>query len=647
MLYRLEGLTVRLGGTVILDGLDFQHNPGEHLALVGRNGSGKTTLLRLLAGDLEPDSGRVRFAKETRVVKLDQHFRAAPGTTVLQYALGAFAHLHELEARLERTTAALAEHPDDDALLEALQDLQDAIEGSGLYRTEAEARSTLAAFGLGRALLDRPVEALSGGQRTRLALVRALLAPGDLLLLDEPTNHLDLFGAAALAEILRELPTAVLVATHDRELIDRVAHQVVEVDRGRLRRWPAGYAAYREAREQALAADVKAWERQQEHIRKTEAFIRKNIAGQKTRQAQARRKALEKLERLERPSGTEPPPAFVWREVARSGDVVLAAEDLDAGYGGRPVVHVEQLVLRRGERLAVLGPNGAGKTTLLRTLAGKLPPVAGRVSLGHGVTWGWYDQELADLPREGTVLDALWSVQPRWNPQELRSWLARFGFSGDDAELDVSGLSGGERGRLTLARILASGPNLLFLDEPTNHLDLPTCEALEQALAAFPGTLVVVSHDRRFLEAVTNRVILVSGGTAIEHRSIAGALTAAGVAGATPEPTEPQRRPSSGNRRSPLAEEVRKLRRDVARLRERVASLEEAIEARHRSIAEGEESMADRQIWADPGRLQEIQHTVETARTELTGLEEEWTEAAGDLEALEERLQALEEELKG
>ena len=646
MLYRLEGIRVRLGGSVVLDDLDFQHNPGEHLALVGRNGSGKTTLLRLLAGELEPDAGRVRFAKEIRVVRLEQHFTAPPGTTVLAHALGAFEHLHELEAELGRTTEALAERPDDEALLERFQALHDALEASGLYRTEAQARTMLSAFGLGGPYLERPVEALSGGQRTRLALVRALLSPGDLLLLDEPTNHLDLFGAAALAGILREYPGALLVATHDRALIDRIAHRVVEVEGGRLRRWPAGYEAYREAKAQAVAADIRAWERQQEQIRKTETFIRKNIAGQKTRQAQARRKALERLERLERPAAAEPPPAFVWREVARSGDVVLAAERLVAGYGGVPVVRAEGLALRRGDRVAVIGANGQGKTTLLRTLAGKLPPVEGRVTVGHGVTWGWYDQELADLPATGTVLDALWAVQPRWNPQELRAWLARFGFSGEDAELELPGLSGGERGRLTLARILAAGPNLLFLDEPTNHLDLPTCEALEQALAAFPGTLLVVSHDRRLLERVATRVLLVAGGTVEEHRDVASAMAAAD--GGRPEARERTApAPRAGSRRSPLAEEARKLRRDVERLRRRVGELEADIEARQRAVTEGEEAMADRQVWSDPARLREVQESVRAAREALPGLEEAWAEAAEDLEALEARLAEIERTLAG
>ncbi len=644
MLYRLEAVRVRLGGQIILDGADFQHNPGEHLALVGRNGSGKTTLLRLLSGELEADTGHLRFARDLRAVTLKQHFAAAPGTTVLHHALGAFEHLHQLERELGTTAEELAHRPDDELLLERLQELQDAIEMSALYRTEAEARSTLAAFGLGEKYFDHLVEALSGGQRTRLALVRAMLAPGDLLLLDEPTNHLDLFGAQALAENLSSHPGAVLVATHDRELIDRVAHQVVEVENGRLKRWPAGYQRYLEAKNQAVAADIRAWERQQEQIQKTETFIRKNIAGQKTRQAQSRRRELERMERLERPAAAEPAPAFVWREVPRSGDVVLAAEKLTAGYGGTPVVSAGQIVLRRGERIAVLGPNGAGKTTLLSALAGKLPPLGGKVTLGHNVMWGWYDQELADLPAEGTVLDVLWDGQPRWSPQEVRSWAARFGFSGDMVELEIFGLSGGERGRLTLARMLASGPNLLFLDEPTNHLDLPTCEALEEALLAFPGSLLLVSHDRRLLDRVASKVLLVARGTVEEFSSVAAAMASTGDPSSRSKPRQ-ETAQAKGSRRSPLAAEARKIRSDVEKLRRHVAELEVAVDEHHATITQGEASLADRQLWNDPPRLREIQDSIEAAREELEGLEEAWTKAAADLEALEARLTELEQEL--
>ncbi len=645
MLYRVEGASVRLGGETILDGADFQHNPGEHLVLVGRNGAGKTTFLRLILGEVEPDGGRVTRVRGLTVVALKQHFEAPPGTTVLQYAMGAFAAVTRLEEELELVTEELTGRPGDPELLERLAALQEELEAHDPYRAEAEALTALASFSLGDDLAGLPVEALSGGQRTRLALVRALLEPADLLLLDEPTNHLDLLGSEALAGLLAKRRGAFLVATHDRALIDRVASAVVEVEGGRLRRWPAGYEAYRRARDEALESTRRAWERQQEQIRKTEDFIRKNIAGQKTKQAQARRKELERLERIERPAGDEAVPDFVWGDVPRSGDVVVAAEGVAAGYGGVPVVEGVDLVVRRGERVALLGPNGAGKTTLFRVLAGRMPPRAGRVTLGHGVLHGWYDQELQDLPGEGTVLDVLWQAHPSWSPTQARSWAARFGFSGEAADRPVAVLSGGERGRLTLARILALAPNLLFLDEPTNHLDLPTCESLEAALGAYPGALLLVSHDRRLLERVANRFVLVRDGRVEEVGSVSEALAAFGMAPA--RSVRKERQPAGTGRRSPLAEEERRLRRDVERLRAEVESLEAEVERRHGVMAAAQEAMADRLVWSDPERLAGVKAELEAARDGLEELEDRWAEAAEDLEALEARLAEVREQLKG
>ncbi len=643
MLYRLSGIRVRLGTEVILDGADFQHNPGEHLALVGRNGSGKTTLIRLVRGEFEPEAGSLQRVRSLSMAHLPQHFAAPAGSTALGYAMGAYARLAELERELDGVSAELAEHPDDEELLERMTYLQAAIEAHDPYRAEARALTALSSFGIGGELAERPVEALSGGQRIRLALARVLLEPADLLLLDEPTNHLDLFGVEALIELLRQRHGAFLIATHDRQLIDRAADGVVEVANGRLHRWPGGYQAYRKAKEEAEETALRAWQRQQEYIRKTEEFIRKNLAGQKTKQAQARRKELEKIKRLERPSSAEPPPVFVWGNLPRSGDLVLTAQGVSAGYG-RPVLTGVDLAIRRGERIAVIGSNGAGKTTLLRVLAGRMAPLAGRIVTGTGVVAGWYDQELADLPESGSVLDALWAVHPRWSPTEVHGWAARFGFSQDDVDVPVSSLSGGEKGRLALARILASTPNLLFLDEPTNHLDLPTCEALEEALLSYPGALLVVSHDRRLLEHLATRVLLVDGGTAVEVPDVAEALRRVGVI-RSPKPREAV--PVSSSRRSPLAEEERRLRRDVDQLRRKLARLEEEIERRHRIIAETQEAMADRMIWSEPERLNVLRIELDAARDGLDEQEERWAETAEDLEALETRLATLRAELKG
>ncbi len=643
MLYRIEGVTVRLGGETILEGADFQQNPGEHLVLVGRNGAGKTTLIRMLSGELEPERGRITRSRGLSIARLDQHFSAPAGSTALGYAMGAFARLAELERELDRVAEELSARPGDADLLERLAELQTALESHDPYRAEATALKILAAFGLRNGEVRRPVGELSGGQKTRLALARALLEPAELLILDEPTNHLDLLGAEALASLLAQRRNAFLVATHDRALIDRVAHAVIEVERGRLKRWPAGYEAYHRAKEEATAATWRAWERQQEQIRKTEEFIRKNIAGQKTKQAQARRKELERLELVERPGGGEPVATFAWGQVARSGDVVLAAENLSAGYEA-PVLQGVELVVRRGERVGFLGPNGAGKTTLLRVLAGRLAPLAGRVITGHGVAPGWYDQELEDLPTTGTVLDALWEVHPLWSPTQARAWAARFGFGGEAAERPLEGLSGGERGRLTLARILASSPNLLFLDEPTNHLDLETCEALEEALESYPGTLLLVSHDRRLVERLAQRVIVVRDGRAEEVAGLSQALELFGI-GRPAQKSAPRAGAARGGRRSPLAEEERRLRREVAVLQTEVAGLEAELERRHRTIAETQDAMADRAAWSDPQRLRRLQEALDAAREGLEELEERWAERAEDLEALTARLEEVRSEL--
>ncbi len=642
MLYRLEGVRVRLGGEVILDGADFQHNPDEHLVLVGRNGAGKSTLLRLVAGELDTDRGRLVRTRQLSVARLEQHFEGASGTTVLAHAMGAFSRVRQLEEQLQETLRELELRPDDEELLELLHRWQQALEAHDPYRLEAAARTALTTLGLPDALHERPVEQLSGGQRTRLALTRALLEPADLLLLDEPTNHLDLFGAAGLMELLAQRRGAFLVATHDRELIDRVGEAVVEVENGRLRRWPGGYARFCETKAGETASQLKAWERQREYIAKTEDFIRRNIAGQKTRQAQARRRELEKLERLETPAAADPVAAFAWGSVPASGEVAVGTEDLAAGYGGRPLLTGVDLVVRRGERVALVGANGAGKTTLLRVLAGRLPPLGGRVRLGHNVITGWYDQELADLPEEGSVLDCLWAAHPSWNPTQVRGWAARFGFSGETVERPVAGLSGGERGRLSLARILASNPNLLFLDEPTNHLDLPTCEALEEALQVYPGVVLVVSHDRRLLERLATRVLLVEDGRVDERQRVADAMP--GASPAAP-PSDPAASVGDGRRRSPLAAEERRLRRDVERLEAEVADLEAEIERRHRVVAAGDEAMADREVWSDHERLRTVQGEIDDARDGLEDLEEHWAEAGEDLEALRHRLEEIRAEL--
>jgi ATP-binding cassette subfamily F protein 3 len=364
------------------------------------------------------------------------------------------------------------------------------------------------------------------------------------------------------------------------------------------------------------------------------------MAGQNTRQAQARQKLLERMTRLEPPEPDVPPMRLRWPEVGRSGEMVLEAEELAVGWSD-PLLRGVSLSLRRGERLAIVGRNGVGKTTLLSTLAGRLPALGGKLRFGTGVVPACYDQEQAEVPSATTVLDALLTARAELTPNEARAWAARFGFSGDAAEADTSSLSGGERARLALARLIALAPNLMLLDEPTNHLDLETCEVLEGALEGFPGALVLVSHDRRLVERVATGIVLLEGGTAVPVNRVEEAFARLGLV-PTPRPKEQvgERTP----RRSALEEERRKLRRDSPRARERADALAARVEETEARLAEIEELLCQREVFSEPARARELGREAEGLRRRGEELAEAWVAAEEDAEALAQRLAELESE---
>jgi ATP-binding cassette subfamily F protein 3 len=549
--------------------------------------------------------------------------------------------LEQLSERIQRLAGIARRLAEDNARLRAeLTEARGAQAELEQRMNEARARveTALDAIGLPRSLHGRPLGQLSGGERTRVALVRALLSPASLLLLDEPTNHLDLLGVEFLARELAARETAVLLVTHDRELVDRVGGEILELHGGRLERYPAGHARYRREREARRAHARKAWQLQQAEIARQEEFIRRNIAGQNTRQAQARQKLLDRIERLEAPESDLAPVAMSWPATGRSGTRVLEAERLSVGWQA-PLLEQGSLTLRRGERMAVVGRNGAGKSTLLRTLAGRSAPLGGRLALGTGVVPGWYDQDQAEVPDAASVLDALLEARPDWAPADARAWAGRFGFSGERAEAGTTTLSGGERARLALARLIALGPNLMLLDEPTNHLDLPTCEVLEDALAAFPGAVVLVSHDRRLVERVATEVLLLEGGRAELVGRVEEAFARIGLA-ASPRAAERER--PAGPRRSEREEERRRLRRDAARARERSDALAGELDQADRRVRELEVRQCEPDVFADPLRARETALEVEAARQRADELLEAWAEAEETAVELERRRAAIE-----
>ncbi len=638
MLYRLEHVRVSFAGRALLRDVSLQHNPGEKLVLLGRNGSGKTTLLRVIAGTQEVDGGRVERASSLAIAHLEQLVEPGDGTTVLDYCLDAFPSFRTLE----RAMTAGDECPQDGDGLSAdrLHRLHEDFERLDGYRVRPRVEAALDAVGLAPALRGRPLASLSGGERTRAALVRILLSRAGLLLLDEPTNHLDLLGVEFLARELAARDGALLLVTHDRELVDRVGGQILELHGGRLERYPAGYARYRREREVRREQARREYELQRAEIARAEEFIRRNIAGQNTRQAQSRQKLLDRLEHREPPEVDLPAIAPRWPGLSRSGQRVLEAEGLAVGWG-ETLLRGVGFVLRRGERLAVVGRNGSGKTTLLQTLCGRLPVHGGRLELGSGVVLGMYDQDHADVPGDGTILETLLAARPDWAPAEARAWAGRFGFSGARADEPTGTLSGGERARLALARLLAAGPNLMLLDEPTNHLDLPTCEALEQALAGFPGAVMLVSHDRRLLENVATGVLLIEAGAVTLENRVEDAFARLGLSLARKPVPEAKSRTA---RRSVIEEERRRLRRDVARARERAEALLAEIGGLEARLPEIDELLCRREVYSDAARARELVAERAAAEASRGELLDEWAEAEADADALAARLaECLEE----
>jgi ATP-binding cassette subfamily F protein 3 len=636
LLYRLQAVELSFSGRPVLCGASLQHNPGEKLLLLGRNGSGKTTLLRVIAGELEPDSGVVERASGFAVARLEQRLEAPPGTLVLDYCLSALARLMEVERELAELEPRLASG--EPALIAEHHRLQEEIDRLDGYRARPRAQAALEGLGLPQSMHLRPLQTLSGGERTRVALARALLSPAPLLLLDEPTNHLDLVGVEFLAQELARRSGALLLVTHDRELVDRVGGEILELHGGRIQRFPAGYARYRRERERRREQARRAYGLQQLEIARQEEFIRRNIAGQNTRQAQARQKLLDRMARLEPPEHDLPPLRLRWPATGRSGERVLEVEDLSVGWE-RPILRGVTLSLRRTERVAVLGRNGAGKTTLLHTLAGRLPALAGRLRFGTGVVPAWYDQEQSDVPPGTSVLGALLAARPEWTPAEVRTWAARFGFSGEAAEAPTGSLSGGERARVALARLLALAPNLMLLDEPTNHLDLATCEVLEEALAGFPGAVVLVSHDRRLVERVSNLVLLLDGEEALPVNRVDEAFARLGLA---PASRTREQEGEKAPRRSAVEEERRRLRRDAARAREHADALALRVEQTETRLAEVEDLLCRREVFSDLERARALGEEAAALREGRETLSDGWVAAEEDAEALAERLAELE-----
>lgn len=488
----------------VLEAIDLQIQKGQKVALVGPNGSGKTTLLRIIAGELEPDSGRVILARGCKLGYQSQEFSFTSGSTVIQEGLSVFARLAEMEQELRSLEQELAKSNGHEDVMKRYAELSHEFEELDGYSYPARTRSILHGLGFSEDELSQPVELLSGGQQSRLAMAKLLLSDPDVLLLDEPTNHLDIAAINWLEEYLRSFSGGLLMVSHDRRFLENLAGTICELVGTRLELYPGNYSFYRRERELRREKLYKEFLAQQEYIKRTEDFIARNLEGQKTKQAKSRRNELEKLERLERPPGEAAKASFKFEQRRPSGRHVLDCKGLSKSFAGKKVFRNINFQLERGQRAGLIGPNGCGKTTLLEIVCGLQQPDSGSVHFGHYVELAYFSQMRSDLNPENTAAEEIWSVRPSWTRGEIHSFLARFLFRGDEIFKVVRNMSGGEAGRLALAKLFLCKANFLVLDEPTNHLDIDSKEVLEEALDQYPGTVLTVSHDRWFLNKVTD-----------------------------------------------------------------------------------------------------------------------------------------------
>ena len=617
-----------MAGSPLLRGISFKLERGDRMTLAGRNGAGKTTLLRMIAGLTSIDGGELTFEKGARMALHDQRPPLERELSLREHVLAGCSDLVALEERLRSLEAEMAERPHDAALLDRYAAAQSRLEHAGGWNWRARALAPLHGLGFRDDQLDRPLTSFSGGELTRASLARALAGDPDLLLLDEPTNHLDIASLEWLEGYLTGLDAAVVLVAHDRWFLEAVGTSVLELEAGRGRFFPGPWHAWRRelaAREIALG---KAIDKQQREIARMERFVERfRYKATKARQAQSRVKRLEKMQRIERDPSDTRSLGFTFGSAERTGRVVLEMEHGRLEVPGRTLLEDGEFWLERGEHVSLVGPNGVGKTTLIEALAGRRHPDGGRVRTGHNVHLGYLSQHGEELGTSGTALEAAQRATGL-TPNKARALLGRFLFSGEEAEKPLDGLSGGERRRLSLAVLVASGANALVLDEPTNHLDLDAREALEDALQAFDGAVLLVSHDRALLDAVGTRTVAFEDGRLrsyeggwAEFARVREARREAEATAAAAVKQERRAAKPAGNGR-PRSDGPSK---NATR---RLGDLERDVERKEAALRELEDELADPTMWSSPSRTERNTRRHAAARKAVEDAYAAWEQAS-------------------
>jgi ATP-binding cassette subfamily F protein 3 len=645
-----------LGKKELFLDVSFHIHPGERIGLIGTNGAGKTTLFHVILGEIEPDSGSVTKPKSVRLGYLPQEWAPLVDKSVLSYAMDVHEELNAVQAELKLLQESLETGNGEERcaeLAERQSRLHEKVEHLGGYDLEARASKILAGLGFADEQTNRPVSTLSGGWAMRLELARLLLSEPDLLLLDEPTNHLDLHSLLWLEEYLLTTKSAMVLVSHDRAFLNRVVTRILELEQGRLHEYAGNYDSY--LQEKALRQQIHqaSYKNQQERIRQIEQFIQRNrVRKDRARQAQSRMKQLEKIQRIEAPA-QETSIQFTFPEPPRSGRRVLELRQVQKSYGEQAVYEGIDLVVERGDRIAFLGKNGAGKSTLLKILAGVEELSGGQRLPGHQAVPGYYAQyQWQQLRPECTVLEEAGSVAGEMTQSQLRALLGAFLFSGESVQKKVSVLSGGEKARLILCKLLLQRPNLLLLDEPTNHLDIPSREVLERALDQFSGTICFISHDRHFINRIANKVLVVDSGQIhlfpgnytdymeVWQKRLEPAPGDGPVSLREKPRTDLAAAPKDVKTKRLEAERRNQLFRLRKPIQDRMEALEAELEAAHEHRDSLAASMADPATYKNGNTIQDLQKAFQQDRQRIQGLTQEWEDLAVQLEEIERRFDA-------
>lgn len=640
ILLQCVNITKTFGGEPILSNIKLEVQSRERIALVGRNGAGKSTLLKIISGQISYDSGDIIIPKGVEIGYLAQDTGLESSLSIWDEMLTVFEPLRKMEQQLRKLEEKMADpnaasnESSYNKLLSEYDQLQVMFKDQGGYQYEADIRSILAGLNFASFDYSTPISTLSGGQKTRLALGKLLLTKPDLLILDEPTNHLDIETLTWLEQYLSNYDGAILIVSHDRYFLDKIVTIVYDLSRNKATKYHGNYSKHLEEKAKRYEIELRHYEKQQEEVAKLEDFIQRNIArASTTKRAQSRRKQLDRMERLDRPSGELKSASFSFHIEKQSGNDVLKVANLTVGYQNKVIFSNVTMDISRGESVALIGPNGIGKSTLLKAITKQLDALSGTVSYGSNVTVGYYDQEQANLTSNKQVLHELWDEYPLTQEKDIRTVLGNFLFSGDDVLKLVSDLSGGEKARLALAKLMMKKSNFLIFDEPTNHLDIDSKEILESALIDYPGTILFISHDRYFLNRLATRIIELSpdGLTTYlgdydyyiqkkeetkERELIANQQLLIDEAASKPDKTN-------------YLQDKEAKRKQRQRIR-RIEEIEQTIETYETDVSNHEEALCDPKIYLDHEKAAFHQDEIDQLKRKIEQLMDEWEQLQDD-----------------